>query len=238
MKIIRLSISALLTVLLCVGLAGGAHARGGLYFGFDLGGAKVYGDTNINLDVNVAETNCKTIGYENIRSDIGSGFATGIRFGYNVMGFGGIEAVVTAHGNKKSAGNTWEGAGDVAAVARVWPIQFFTLSKKPAFQSLKTRPYDANLYFGYGIFAITGYHVDSSTGRGWEGTSLQWGAAFDYFVAKTVSVGVDFKFVKSMYDNFILKWDPRCAKVLNSHDSVLTFAPMATITFHLLDPHE
>jgi len=219
-------------------MAGNAEARGGLYFGFDLGAAKVYGDTDILLDVNLAETNCIVQTSESIRSDIGSGFAAGIRFGYNVMGFGGIEAIVTAHGNKESAGKTWEGAGDVALAARIWPIQFFTLSEKPSFQALKSRPYDANLYFGYGLFSIAGYHVTSSTGRGWEGTSLQWGAAFDYFVAKTVSVGLDLKFIKPKYDSFIFKWDPKCAQVLNGHDSILVFAPLATITFHLLDPHE
>jgi hypothetical protein len=231
--------TSLLTLALLLALPATAAARGGLYFGFDLGGAKVWGDTNIVLNHSPDSQYYVPTGHEaQVRSETGSGFAAGIRLGYNVMGYAGIEATILAHGNKQSAANTWEGAGHPAITLRLYPMEFLTLFDNPTLKSFKGRPWDVNLSFGYAPYDLGGYHISSSQGRGWEGYSLQWGIAGEYYVAKTVSVGAEMRFIKPVYNSFLVKWDPWQAVALADTESNFVLAPMAQITFYLLDPHE
>ncbi|MBM4352301.1 MAG: hypothetical protein FJ109_00675 [Deltaproteobacteria bacterium] len=249
----RSSISALVLLPLLL-LSPPALARGGLYFGFDLGGALVYGDRDIPLRF---DETCQCLSPwggpasgDTVRTDTGSGFAAGLKLGYNVMGYGSLEAGVLAHGNKMSVGDTWEGAGHAAAILRLYPLQFTALFGKLATRKPESLPdgaswtaamfkrkYDVNLYFGYGFFNMTGYHYNPEDGAGWEGTDFEFGLGADYKVIKTVSLGVDLKFIKSSYDKFLCKFDPEAKAYPEGAVSTWTVAPTATITFHLFDPH-
>jgi hypothetical protein len=247
------STSALIA-LAVLSVASPAMARGGLYFGFDLGGALVYGDKDIALSP--ADSECKwwpsgaVMDGDAVRSDTGSGFAAGLKLGYNVMGYASLEGGVLAHGNKKSVGDTWEGAGHAAALLRLYPLQFTALFGRlatrkvpdralgdPWTETMFKRKYDVNLYFGYGFFNMAGYHWNPDDGAGWDGTDWEFGIGADYKVVRTVSFGVDLKLIRSSYDKFMCKWDPEQKAYPEGSVSTWTIAPTATITFHLFDPH-
>lgn len=227
------SLALLVTIAL---LASPALARGGLYFGIDLGGAKVNGESNIALDA--PNVSIPAGHAAQTWTDFGSGLATGIRFGYNVMGYGGVEFNLLAHGNWKSAGGTWEGLGHVGVLARLSPIQFMTLAKNPKLQALKDRTWDVTLFAGFAPYVVGGYHLNADVGRGWEGMSVQWGLGAEYYVIPTVSLGADLRFLHTSFDTFLQDWSPREAFPLDTNEKALVIAPMATITFHLFDPHK
>ncbi len=251
---IRLSSTSLIAVLVLLVSASPALARGGLYFGFDLGGALVYGERDVALDTEGCEcwnyNMTEPAGGDIVRTDTGSGFAAGLKLGYNVMGYASLEGGVLAHGNKKSVGDTWEGVGHAAALLRLYPLQFTALFGRLATRKLPSQPqgapwtetmfkrkYDVNLYFGYGFFNMAGYHYNPDDGAGWEGTDLEFGLGADYKVVRTVSLGVDLKFIRSSYDKFMCKWDPERKAYPEGTPTNWTIAPTATITFHLFDPH-
>ncbi len=212
-------------------------ARGGLYFGLDLGGATVSGESNISL--NAGPDVVIPAGHASQTwTEFGSGLATGIRFGYNVMGYGGVEFNLLAHGNWKSAGGTWEGIGHVGVLARISPIQFMALANNPKLKALKDRTWDVTLFAGFAPYVVSGYHINADVGRGWEGMSVEWGLGAEYYVIPTVSVGADLRFLHTSYDTFLQDWSPREAFPLDSNEKALVVAPMATITFHLFDPHK
>jgi len=231
------SITSFLVLLFLTTAPADGFARGGLYFGLDLGGAKVSGESNIALVLKSgqpvsADHNKQTW------TEFGSGMATGIRLGYNVMGYGGLEFNLLAHGNWKSAGATWEGLGHVGVLARISPIQFLTLAKNPKLKALKNRDWDVKVFAGFAPYVVGGYHLDADQGRGWEGYSVQWGLGGEYYVVPTVSFGLDLRFLHSSFDTFLQDWSPREAFPLESNEKALVIAPMFTMTFHLFDPHK
>jgi hypothetical protein len=233
------SITKFLFLLLLVTAPVDCFARGGLYFGLDLGGAKVSGDSNIALDVGsgVSISN-KALHAQQTWTEFGSGMAAGIRFGYNFKGYGGLEFNLLAHGNWKSAGGTWEGLGHIGVLARISPIQFMTLARNPKLKALKDRDWDVKLFAGFAPYVVGGYHINKDVGRGWEGTSFEWGLGGEYYVVPAVSFGLDLRFLHSSFDTFLQDWSPRDAFPLDSNEKALVIAPMFTMTFHLFDPHK
>jgi len=221
-------------MLLCV--SGPAYARGGLTFGIDLGGAVVWGDTDFShLNKSSAVKWLGDKGKElQVRTDYGDGFATTLRLGYNVMGYGALEFGVTAHGAREDLG--WGGIGHVAGVLKLYPIQFIALSKKLK-PKLKDRRLDGSLYVGCGFYVLGGYHYNENDGRGWKGKHFQWGATFDFRLIESVSIGLDLKFIHVFWDDFVWDWSPDV--LYDAGDSTTNvFAPMLTFTFHLWDPHK
>lgn len=235
MGTIRSIISLAVLTLIAIAPTDG-FARGGLYFGLDLGGAKVSGDSNIFLDLK-SGPQPMTAHAKQTWTEFGSGMAAGLRLGYNVMGYGGLEFNLLAHGNWKSAGATWEGMGHIGVLARISPIQFLTLAKNPKLKALKDRDWDVKLFAGFAPYVVSGYHLNPDVGRGWEGYSVQWGLGAEYYVVPTVSFGLDLRFLHSSFDTFLQDWSPREAFPLATNEKALVIAPMFTMTFHLFDPH-
>ncbi len=235
------SITSLAVLLLLAFGPTDSFARGGLYFGIDLGGATVSGESNIALDVG---PNVKFEGGSALQhakqtwTEFGSGMAAGLRLGYNVMGYGGLELNLLAHGNWKSAGGTWEGLGHVGVLARISPIQFLTLADNPKLKALTNRDWDVKVFAGFAPYVVGGYHINADVGRGWEGYSVEWGLGAEYYVVPTVSFGMDLRFLHSSFDTYLQDWSPRDAKPLESNEKALVVAPMFTMTFHLFDPHK
>lgn len=220
-------------MLAVLGASTPALARGGLIFGIDIGGAAVWGDTSMAVESG------SVCWFDNLakhtRSDMGSGFATGLRLGYNVMGYGALDISVLAHGGKDD-NDWWEGQGHAGIRLFLYPLQFLALVPKLK-DKLKDRKLDGSLYFGYGFWSMGGYHYDADSGRGWTGQNLQWGATFDYRLSDTVSVGLDLRFIRTMWSEYICEWSPRReSDALDASSFVM--APMATFTFHLWDPHK
>jgi len=200
-----------------------ALARGGFIFGFDVGGATVSGERGVDLK---DYPTCNGNDACDVRSDTGSGFAFGLHFGYNVLGYGGIELAGFGHGNKDSGKGKWEGSGHGSVVARVCPLQFF--------RQLDERKYDTSLYVGYTIISYNGYHIKRfGDGRGWRGDGLPFGITGEYYVNESIAVGVDLRFVKPWYNEYIYNLDDDITFTPESEPSTLVFAPMATLTFRV-----
>jgi hypothetical protein len=213
-----------------------AEARGGLLFGLDFGGGLgIGGEEGSIADSHYCEADHSYYG----RADVAHGIAATLRLGYNVMGFASIEAALFAHGGSGEHG--WEGLGHVGGLVKFYPIQFLTLSPKLK-PKVKNRRLDGALYFGAG-YSMGGYHITpdpldgDARGRGWSGAHVQWGATFEFRAAKPITVGLDLKFLRTIWTSYITDWDPR-ENCDVEEASTTVFAPMAILTFHLWDPHE
>lgn len=245
-----LVISGLAFGLLLLVSAGPAMAKGGLYFGLDLGGAVVSGEENIPMKSSFSYPTaaaCKSadpLFYCNDlhRTSGTGGVGVGLRFGYNFFGYGAVELTMLGHGNMDSGGGTTEGSVHAGALARIHPFQFF--------KQFKQRWWDPNIFFGGG-YSFMGYHLKTyeqngfvwvignkpNEGRGWTGMDLQFGVGSDFYLTDTVSVGLDLRFVKPMYKTYYYNWDENITFQPESTPSTLVFAPMAKLTFHFLAPN-
>jgi hypothetical protein len=228
--------------------SGTAQARGGFLLGFDLGGATVSGDQNVQFVAGDGYgSQCSNPSGINVdvcndvaRTDAGSGVAFGLRIGYNVLGFGGLEAHLWGSGNLSSGGDKPEGAVYGTLVARYFPLQHV----KKWFH----RKFDPSIYVGWQPMAYMGYHLKSiqsgyivyngdNEGRGWTSrTGWQFGVACDYELKKGVLIGLDLRFHKPSYDRFYHSWDDNTKFEPESEPSTLVFAPMLRLTFHFVDP--
>ncbi len=223
-----------------------ALAKGGMIFGLDLGGAFVSGEQNMKLaptsdlyynnkplnatcqnSTGVTEKVCKDL----LRTDAGSGFAFGFRLGYNFWGYAALETYVHANFNTDSGGGKFEGAAGWGFLGKYFPLEHFA--------KLKQRWYDPFVYFGGGFITFMGYHEEYDYDhdlRGWKGGHLLFGLGSDFYVHKTVSLGFDLRFMMPMYKTYIYDWDNDITATPSSTPSTLIVSPMATVTFHFLDP--
>ncbi len=249
--------AALLTASLAPAPAAAQSMRDGLYLSFGLGGAVVSGEQGTLFDVpapcgyspevflwSKGTTNCKPIpsnipGYtveearaELVRTDFGSGLSFQLRIGYNILGYASLEASVLGHGDLDGDA----GAGHVGGAVRIHPAQFWI--------PFQERPWDVDVSFGYG-YSIGGYHPapevqrfivgtdDEDDGKGWDGTNLSTGVAFNYMVAQRVSLGVDFKFMFPDWKEWFANWDKGYTGTPVESPDAFIFLPTAQVTFHL-----
>ncbi len=241
--ITRTSIRFLTLALALTALAPVARANdGGMIFGISLGGALVSGDTGVMLDENTGnvytnawakELNGMRAEYHKdwVRTDAGSGFAFDLKLGYNVLGYGSVETYINGHLNMDSGGGKFEGAAYWGFLGRYFPFQHFA--------NLKSTAFDPNIYFGGGLINYQGYHRGdydpTHKTRGWSGTHILFGAALDYYLNKSVSVGIDLRFILPNWKTFYEDWDDDITFEPASSATTFVFEPMANITFHFLE---
>lgn len=232
----RTTISLATLAVALTALAPMAHANdGGMIFGISLGGALVSGETGIDMKDWAADALRNSVDPEIykdwIRTDAGSGFAFDLKLGYNVLGYGSIETYLNGHLNMDSGGGKFEGAAYWGFLGRYFPFQHFA--------NLKTTPFDPNVYFGGGFINYSGYHRGDydpqHKTRGWSGTHLLFGAALDYYIHPSVSVGVDLRFILPNWKTFHEDWDDDITFQPAKDATTFVFAPMANITFHFLE---
>ncbi|GEM_PF-4193367 len=233
----RTTIKLIITaVLFAAGPQVARASEGGMLFGISLGGAVVSGDQGLDLKgLAVSEADKNSDIYKDwVRTDAGSGFAFDLKLGYNILGYGSVETYVCGHLNMDSGGGKFEGAGYWGFLGRVFPFQFV--------EQLRVTRFDPSLYFGGGFINYMGYHRGDydpqHKTRGWNGTHLMFGAALDYYIHKSVSVGLDLRFILPTWKTFHEDWDDDITFEPASSATTLVFAPMANITFHFLDMSE
>lgn len=211
-------------------------SEGGMVFGISLGGAMVSGDQGVLLK-GATTSNPSSKEYKDwVRTDSGSGFAFDLKLGYNILGYASIETYVNGHLNMNSGGGKFEGTGYWGFLGRYFPFQHF--------EKLRTTDFDPNIYFGGGFINYNGYHLKydcNATGtycehdtRGWSGTHILFGAALDYYVHKSVSVGIDLRFIIPNWKTFYEDWNDDITFEPKSSTTGFVFEPMANITFHFL----
>lgn len=62
-----------------------------------------------------------------------------------------------------------------------------------------------------------------------------FGAALDYYLNKSVSVGVDLRFLLPKWKTYYEDWDDSITFEPQSSTTTFVFQPMANITFHFLE---
>ncbi len=229
-----------------------AEAKKGLYFGFNLGGALVSGQTassglNIKdpgLDPDYRITcvgggACPSTNLNDLLSvDRGTGFGASFNFGYNILGFVGIEMDIWGSGGKLSDYSKIEGQGGIGANVRFFPAQLFVNTSETA----KNRWWDPYVFVGAGVYVL-GYNPDShqpvkmvSEGRVWfPAAYVKYGLGCDFYVVRFLSLGVDFAFAHGFMDTYRIdnKKDIRSSPV-DGPAKNFSFLPSFKLTFHFL----
>jgi len=120
------------------------------------------------------------------------GQALDLHLGFNVLGYGGVEADVMATGWNITTSDRG-GGGFVGGVASFSPWNFFLSAD---------RRWDAQVLAGY-AYGLVGQHEAESGGV------FNWGARGEFFLSKTVSVGAVVRFFHPNFHDFILDYDHR-----------------------------
>ena len=214
-----------------------AHARGGGYVGFGIGGATTDGAKHVNLEKYY--TSCPSMPtkpwcQDRVHTDGAGGLGLQVLFGYNFFGYAALEVNIAMQGNPNSGGGKWEGMGHVAGLVRLYPAQFVNLAPSV---DIGERWWDPSFYFGGG-YSWMGYHLEYEAehkARGWEGKSWQFGFGSDFYLTNTVVVGADLRFILPKFKKYHEDWGDLSDQP-KSTPKTLVFAPMITVTFHFADP--
>ena len=175
----------LVVLLLSLPTAAFAH-NGGITFGLQ------YGLGNWSFDQSHLASQ---VGYP-LASDFlahtHAGQALDLHLGYNILGYGGLEADATATGWNLTTSDRG-GGGFVGGLASFSPFNFFLAHD---------RPWDAQVCAGYA------YGLVGQT-EAMNGGVFQWGVRGEYFVTPNVSIGGALRFFHPGFSNFILDYNNR-----------------------------
>jgi hypothetical protein len=182
----RRGAALLATALLLAGAP--AEAASGLYLQLGLGYGKFSGSElviqekpNQNGDIpeDDAETCCPA-----------PGLVTQFRAGFSILGFGGPELGIVAHG--WNLGGDTGGAGFIGGGLRLFPLQFLSLT------GLETKefPFEVSTALMYG-YAIVGKDF------AYTGTFLDWDLSVEYKLASFLSAGLKLDVIVPTYDDFV-----------------------------------
>jgi len=225
---------------LCASAAGTAWAKGGVVFGLDLGYGISSGDTNVlfksvqgqyqgytGCDKASPPDYCSDVS----RTDAGGGGAAGLHLGYNVLGYGSLEAYIFGHGNKSSGKGKWEGVGHAGGMMRLFPLEFARLVDKGLNKTFSGRKYDVSFLGGYGM-SYMGYHKDiDGDGTGWSGTHFLVGLGGAYEVTKGLFLGLDLRYTMPTYNEYIYNWDDDITLEPRSVPQASDFSTLFTVSF-------
>lgn len=223
----------------------GAAAKKGLYFGFNLGGGLVNGDSPVPFDQDVISkldpdynalcngqpcTDIATL----LSTDVGSGFAVNFRIGYNILGFVAIEAIMGGSGAGLGDSGTVEGQVGVYGLVRLFPAQLFA--------EVADRWWDPYIFVGAGVHFI-GYNPDAHPQAGamqndgrawWPGVAVKYGLGCDFYIVPFFSLGIDLAFINAFHDEFHIDDERGITATPTSTATAFIFQPTAKITFHFL----
>ena len=128
-----------------------------------------------------------------LANDTLNGHSATLRLGYNILGHATPEATLTATGWNLTESNRG-GAGFVTGGVHWHPIEIFMKGKE--------RFYDASLFFGLG-YGIMGQN------RGMDGFAWQYGVSTDFYVAKSIALGLFFRSTQMGFSSFYLDYNNR-----------------------------
>ncbi|MBM4282544.1 MAG: hypothetical protein FJ137_17930 [Deltaproteobacteria bacterium] len=130
-----------------------------------------------------------------------SSFAPTLKFGVNLFGWAGVEAVASGHywGLGADLGGGAYGGGNVRltpleALTYVIP-QDFTLWSPQGEVTWKDRPFDLGVSFGGGYTIIGEDYA-------YQGSYFQWGIDAKFFVTPNFAIGIDLPFRAPTYQPF------------------------------------
>jgi hypothetical protein len=180
--------SAPLAAALVLLAAGPAEAASGLYLQLGLGYGKFSGSELViqerpNQTGDIPEDDAATC-------CPAPGLVSQFRAGFSILGFGGPEVGILAHG--WNLGGDTGGAGFAGGGVRLFPLQFLSLT------GLETKEFPMEvstaLMFGY---AIAGKDFAYS------GTFLDWDLSLEYKLASFLSAGLKLDVIFPGFDDFV-----------------------------------
>lgn len=77
---------------------------------------------------------------------------------------------------------------------------------------------------------------DAFESKGWEGIHISFGAGFQYRVSEAVSIGVDLKVIRPLYDRWVANFEAPYKTPPESTPEAWVVMPTAQVKFHLWSP--
>jgi opacity protein-like surface antigen len=129
-------------------------------------------------------------GYKDYSTVLDGGSGAIYRMGFNILGYGAIETIITGHGNHFTDADLREWAAHAHVGARIYPAWHWQ-GTFPAW----ARPLEP-------------YVPDPSLDEiGWStSSSARLGLGLEYFVLSYFKVALDYSYINAPYDNFIFNF--------------------------------
>ena len=178
---------------------------------------------------------------EIVRADGGSMLGLQLRLGYNILGHASIETTLSGAGNV----DPLEGSAHVGFQARWHPAEIWIPHDD--------RSWDVSTFGGVG-YSLAGYvpQFDAAVhggdiqkegdgeptfeGKGWLGMHASFGFGFDYKFSESASVGLDLKFIRTLYSTWVANFtDAYETEPVETPESWI-IAPTLRVTWHMWSP--
>lgn len=190
---------------ICVLFADSAFAREGFYIGLGAGHTSLNGQDvpYDSFDANEFGGQVPRMvslqGYKEFSTVLNSGTGAMYRMGFNILGYGAIETIVTGHGLDLADEHLRQWAAHAHLGARLYPAWHWQGLLPEAL-----RPLEPSLYFGWGT-TYQVYVPDPALDEiGWSTfSSFRFGIGLEYFVLSYFKLGMDYYYINAPYDNFI-----------------------------------
>ncbi len=157
-----------------------------------------------------------SVGYaQAVTTNKGSGLATGLELGYNVLGYGSIALDLAWQGSPFGASTDNAGVGLGGGTIGFHPLRFVKKGKFP----LDLRIY-GGLTYGVSYYYENAMQVDAK-GKAWTGTAPLWGLAAEYMFKRRgiFALGVDVRNVMPGYTKWYYNYDNDQTSKLDSAQS-------------------
>ncbi|MBM4345597.1 MAG: hypothetical protein FJ100_19675 [Deltaproteobacteria bacterium] len=140
---------------------------------------------------------------ELVRTDVGSGMAAMLQFGYNVAGYVSLWLDIAAHGTISTDKKSMSGGGGISFLAGVHPLRFV----RPDL------PVDTKLYYGYTPLDVLAYNENQIQpdykAKAWLGPATPFGLHTEWKpkVKGAFALGLDLRMVHASYNQWYYNWD-------------------------------
>ena len=208
----RMRFAAVVLIGFCTLFADPALAREGFYLGFGGGytsseGQDVPYDAFEVNEFNESVPRMISVSgeFKEFSTALESGSGAIFRMGFNVRGYGAIEAMMTGLGEDLTDADLRQWAAHAHAGIRLYPAWHW--------QDLlpeELRPLEPSLFFGWGT-TYQVYVPEPSIKQlrevGWStSSSFRFGMGLEYFILSYFKVGLDYFFIDAPFDTFIFNF--------------------------------
>ncbi len=211
-----------------------AQAREGFYLGVGGGNTSVQGQTvayssfESNEFGQPAPVMLSLQGVEEFSTMIEGGPSALYRMGFNILGYGAIETVLSGHGSDLADQDLRQWAAHWHIGARLYPMWHWQGMVPRALRAL-----EPSVFLGWGG-SYQVYVPDPTLDElGWNTwKSLRFGLGLEYFVASYFKVGLDYNYINAPYDNFIFNYEESDNYPVNPEGAETSFHQFyVTMTF-------
>ena len=138
-----------------------------------------------------------------VTTDVGSGMAAMLQFGYNIAGYVSIWLDIAAHGNLSADKKNMAGGGGVAFIGGIHPLRFVR----------GDLPVDLKIYAGYVPLEVLAYNENEIQpeykAKAWLGPAVPFGLHTEWKPKPKggFALGLDLRMVRASYNQWYFNWD-------------------------------